>query len=229
GMPLPASDASRGEPTLYAVQVDAVRRQLPPKSGDAAAEGRRAPRPIALVQVTDLGVHAKIGEADGAVWVTGASDGKPRAGARVVLHDRHGRELATATTDSSGIARLAGWAPPPRDENEPWADGAGYVSVTLGADRALAGVNGYDPDPNPWRFGARSAWGSDRVPAAGAVFTERGIYRPGEPLYAKAIVRRGMLGALSAAAGDSLRWTFTDREGNTIRQVTAALSAFGTA
>src|SRR5690606_34960231 len=119
--------------------------------------------------------------------------------------------------------------PPPRDENEPWADGPGYVSVTLGADRALAGVNGYDPDLNPWRFGARSAWGSDRVPAAGAVFTERGIYRPGEPLYAKAIVRRGMLGAPSAPAGDSLRWTVTDREGNTIRQVTAALSAFGTA
>lgn len=229
GVPLPASDAARGGPTLYAVQVGAVRRELPAKSGDAATEGRRAPRPIALVQVTDLGVHAKIGEADGAVWVTGASDGKPRVGARVVLHDRRGRELATAATDSTGLARLAGWTPPPRDENEPWADGAGYVSVTLGADRALAGVNGYDPDLNPWRFGARSAWGSDRVPAAGAVFTERGIYRPGEPLYAKAIVRRGMLGALSAAAGDSLRWTFTDREGNTIHQVTAALSPFGTA
>ena len=229
GVPLPASDAARGGATLYAVQVDAASRPVPPKTGDAAAEGRRAPRPLALVQVTDLGVHAKIGESDGAVWVTGASDGQPRAGARVVLHDRRGRELAAATTDSSGLARLQGWTPPPRDENDPYSGDLGYVAVTLGPDRALVGVNGYDPDLNPWRFGARSAWGPERVPAAGAVFTERGIYRPGESLYAKAIVRRGMLGSLTAAVGDSLRWTFTDREGNTIRQVTAALSEFGTA
>ena len=31
-----------------------------------------------IVQVTDLGVHAKIGAAEGAVWVTGVSDGAPR-------------------------------------------------------------------------------------------------------------------------------------------------------
>jgi hypothetical protein len=57
-----------------------------------------------------------------------------------------------------------------------------------------------------------SAWRQDRVQMAGAVFTERGIYRPGEPVYAKAIIRRGPLGALrTPARGDSLRWTFYDR------------------
>ena len=76
----------------------------------------------------------------------------------------------------------------------------------------MLGISDYDPDLGPWRFNVSSAWGTDRLPVAAAVFTERGIYRPGEPVYAKAIVRAGPLGALaSPARGDSLRWVFRDR------------------
>src|SRR6185503_12832538 len=66
-------------------------------------------------------------------------------------------------------------------------------------------------------------------PAAGAVFTERGIYRPGETVYAKAIARNGPLGSLTVPQPrDSLRWVFTDREEGTLRDTTVALSRFGT-
>ena len=111
----------------------------------------------------------------------------------------------------------------------------GYVSVVLGTDRALLGINDYDPDLSPWRFNVTQAWGSARLPVAAAVFTERGIYRPGEPLFAKAIVRTGSLGALARPApGDSLRWRFEARADDTgppaaLRDTTVALSAFGTA
>ena len=60
------------------------------------------------------------------------------------------------------------------------------------------------------------------------MFTERGIYRPGETIHAKAIVRAGMLGRLEAAR-DSLRWIFRNRDGNdSWRDTTLALSPFGT-
>jgi alpha-2-macroglobulin len=73
------------------------------------------------------------------------------------------------------------------------------------------------------------AWGDSRLPLAGALFTERGIYRPGERVYAKAIVRDGPLGALRApAVGDSVKWRFHDREGGILREATARLSSFGT-
>ncbi|MGE0352643.1 MAG: alpha-2-macroglobulin, partial [Gemmatimonadales bacterium] len=52
--------------------------------------------------------------------------------------------------------------------------------------------------------------------------------RPGEPVHAKAIIRRGQLGALTPAAGDSLHWVFTDREGGAMLDRTVALSEFGT-
>jgi alpha-2-macroglobulin len=229
GVPLtPPPRRGGGGPSLMAVQVTAP-------GLDSLS---RSARPIALLQVTDLGVHARIGAEEGVVWVTGASDGRPRPGTAIVLHDASGRELARAVTDSQGIARLTRFAAAsPQQEESPYRYGfQGYVVATLGADRALLGISEYDPDLSPWRFNVGAAWGSARLPVAAAVFTERGIYRPGEPLFAKAIVRNGPLGALGAPPrGDSLRWIFHDRAdqatGGTgvLRDSTVALSEFGTA
>ena len=231
GVPLePPAPARGSRPTLMALQVTSPRL-------DSAS---RVYRPIAVVQVTDLGGHARVGAEDAVVWVTGAADGRPRAGASVTLHDDKGRVLARARTDSSGLARMTRFAslpPAPDAESEEgqWSGFQGYVAVALGEDRAVLGISDYDPDLGPWRFNVGSAWGTDRLPAAVALFTERGIYRPGEPLFAKAIVRTGRLGALrSPEAGDSLRLLFHDRvdetgESGVLRDTTVALSAFGTA
>jgi uncharacterized protein YfaS (alpha-2-macroglobulin family) len=199
----------------------------------------RRQRPIALLQVTDLGVHARIGSEEGVVWVTGAGDGRPRGGAAVALHDARGRVVARAVTDTSGLARLTGYrraVPDAADQESRGESGfEGYVSVALGGDRARLGITDYDPDLSPWRFNVSQAWGSARLPVAGAVFTERGIYRPGEPLWAKAIVRTGPLGTLARPApGDSLRWVFEARADESgppaaLRDTTVALSDFGTA
>src|SRR5690606_32492150 len=78
-------------------------------------------------------------------------------------------------------------------------------------------------------FNVRGAWGREREADAAAVFTERGIYRPGETVYAKAIVRDGPLGSLRAPApGDSIRWIFYDRDGTELHREVVALSEFGT-
>ena len=226
GIPIPLHNAQRpGSPTLLAVRVSSPNMPV--------AEGaERYLGPLALIQVTDLGVHARIGVQEGVVWVTGASDGKSRSGARIQLRDVKGRVLATAVTDTQGLARLRGYQAPPsptQDEQGMGSNLEAIVVATYGSDRAVAAINQYDPDLSPWRFNVGSAWQQERVPVAGAVFTERGIYRPGEPVYAKAIIRRGALGALrTPARGDSLRWTFQDREGGNLLQRTVAVSRFGT-
>jgi uncharacterized protein YfaS (alpha-2-macroglobulin family) len=224
GVVMPTPNATM--PTLMAVKFGASANG--PGGGLAEA-------PVSLVQVTDLGVTARIGVEQGAVWVTGVNDGMPRAGAEVTLHAADGRVLATARSDAQGLARLERFAEPitgaaaegGEEENDPEG---GYVAVQLGNDRALVAVNRYDPDLSSWAFGVGSAWGTDRFPVAGALFTERGIYRPGEQVFAKAIVRNGALGSLTVpAAGDSLRWTFLDREGNELASRVVALTPFGTA
>src|SRR5439155_626327 len=65
-------------------------------------------QPLALVQVTDLAIHARVGLTEAAVWVTGVKDGKPRSDARITLYDAKGRPRANAVTDAQGLARLRG-------------------------------------------------------------------------------------------------------------------------
>jgi uncharacterized protein YfaS (alpha-2-macroglobulin family) len=180
--------------------------------------------------VFDLAVHARIGVDDGSVWVTGAT------GATVTFFDMRGRVRARGTTGPTGLARLTGLAA--GDSAAGGADGGdmtesgaeGYVAAVLGTDRALVAVDRWGNDLSPWQFNVWGAYGNERLPAAAATFTERGIYRPGETVHAKAIARTGPLGALAApAARDSLRWTFLDRDGGTMRDTTVAPSPFGTA
>ena len=225
GLTLPASDASRrGAPTLYAVRIEPLQRTAP--GATRASESRESP--VSVVQVTDLGVTARVGTEEAMVWVTGVSDGLPRGGARVTLHAPGGQILASGQTNAEGIVRLTGFRPATAEPDDDRGF-EGHVAAALGDDRALVAVNQYDPDLSPWNFNVRAAWGDDRYSVAGAVFTERGIYRPGERVHAKAIVRTGSLGALSTpAAGDSARWVFTDRDGQPIVERTVALSPFGT-
>ena len=225
GVSIPTLNAMRaGTPALFAVRF----------TGRTAGTAVTSEAGTALVQVSDLGVHAKVGTNEASVWVTGVEDGKVRPGATVVLFDQQGRRVGTTKTDAEGFARFAHLpAHPARDSLEAMiaerSSFEGYVSVTLGTDRAVAAINKWDPDLSPYRFNVSDAYGDARYPVAAAVFTERGIYRPGERVYAKAIVREGNLGALHAPApGDSIKWLFHDREEGMLREMTTRLSSFGT-
>jgi uncharacterized protein YfaS (alpha-2-macroglobulin family) len=96
GVRLPAPDARaprRG--TLLAVRVRG-------RGVDTLDTGGA---PVALVQVTDLAVHSRVGVDQAVVWVTGVSDGKPRAGVSVMLHDTSGAVRARGATDARGLGR----------------------------------------------------------------------------------------------------------------------------
>ncbi len=229
---IPAVNAARaGAATLQMIRISTTRVDTTPDRFI----------PTAVVQLTDLAIHARIGAEQGAVWVTGVSDGLPRARVRVTLYDNSGRIRATTTADAQGLARLSGFARADtaqaqgEEENEceycDYSGFEGYVAAALGTDRAVVSVSRYDSDLSPWQFNVSAAWGPDRLEQAAALFTERGIYRPGEPVFVKAIMRDGPLGSLRPprGGGDSLRWVFTDRENGTLRDTTVLLSAFGTA
>ncbi|HKS07274.1 MAG TPA: MG2 domain-containing protein [Gemmatimonadaceae bacterium] len=217
---MPVPDASRAQnPTLYAIRM----------SGKAGRDS--VAFSPSLIQVTDLGVHVRLGASEANVWVTSVVDGSAKAGANVELFDGHGKSLGTARTDVRGLARLANWTQntTPDGEDSYDTDLEGYVRVTLGDDKAITAINRWDPDLSPWRFNVYGAWGTGRMPLSGTVFTERGIYRPGEKVYAKAIVRDGTLGSLRVpTAGDSLKWIFHDREDGVLREHGVVTSPFGT-
>ena len=218
----PVYAARPGAPALSAVRVTST-------AADSGVKQRRV-APVALLQTTDLGLTARVGQEEAVIWVTGVQDGIPKSGVDVELRDPTGRTRARGTTNAQGLVRLTGLRDSSTTDDDSERGFAGYVSARLGLDRAVVAINTWSGDLSPWQFNVNQAWGNDRLPVAATVFTERGIYRPGEPVYAKAIVRSGSLGALRVpAASDSLRWVFRDREGGTMRDSIVRLSSFGTA
>ena len=78
-----------------------------------------------------------------------------------------------------------------------------------------------------WRFGASIEGGNDEAPI-GMVFTERGLYRPGDTVKVKGIVREARPRGTATPAGKEVRLELKGPDGEKVSDHKATLSAFGT-
>jgi uncharacterized protein YfaS (alpha-2-macroglobulin family) len=151
------------------------------------------------VQISDLAATVKTEPGGYFVWATKLSDASPVRGAKVQLHDGRGKVVATATADNSGVARLKG--------------SGRYVSVQEKGDLALTDLD----EPNlssAWQFGLKGPGAQPQLDAA--VFTERGVYRPGETVHVKLI-----------APGAGLALKVTDPRGQKVIEKSLKPDALG--
>jgi alpha-2-macroglobulin len=133
------------------------------------------------VLVSDLGLATYKGADGMAVNVRSLANGKPMGGIQVRLYSRNNGELATVTTDAEGIAHITGGLLRGRDGDEPFV-------VT---------AHGSDNDFNFLEIGRPAFDLSDRGvsgrpqpgPVDAFLYTDRGIYRPGETVELVALVR----------------------------------------
>ena len=199
---------------------------------------------VALVQVTDLAVHARVSNEPGAVFVTDINTGTPVGGASVTVRDTDGREMSTGTTDSSGVGRLRatpGWRPLRARHDEWWyvmtgrywdANRARLIDVRLRDDRSVVCITPeLYADPNESATTPEQADIPTRLVRALA-YTDRAIYKPGEPVYLGVIARHGWQGELKPLAEhDSLRIRVDDgsSEGDVVRDTVIRVDRFGTA
>lgn len=154
--------------------------------GDRMRDGR-------FVLVTDLGLIMKE-SADGtrSVFVQSFSKRGPVAQVQVSVLARNGNVLAKASTDATGKAELDSLRGLER-EQEPVA-----LVARKGQDLAFIPWAKSDRRLEKSRF---DVWGvnySEATALTAALFTERGIYRPGESIHVGGIVRqRDWLGDLN--------------------------------
>jgi uncharacterized protein YfaS (alpha-2-macroglobulin family) len=165
-------------------------------------------RQFALLRRTNLATHTWAGDGETHVWVTGLRDAQPRAGASVRLMNESGKELARASTDADGLATLR-HAPSPESERRTRLL---MLETRQGGDiehRVFTEGNGYrgydDFEDTDVAEMPLTELGMTTV--HGAAFAERGIYRPGERVFLKGIVRRfSAASGYTIARGDSARW-----------------------
>jgi len=258
-LPLPRSIAP-SDSTLVALCMEIADRitvphakalmqgTLPPITiyGQRMREGVRTTR-YALLQATDIAVHARVAPGHTVAFVTGLLDGAPRSGATVRELDTAGVVVAQGVSGADGVVMLRSTAarrtpassPTPSVSAVKWPIPTSLIEATLGRDRVTTPVtvrqlgfsSSYPLDP--YQLGGRT----DVAPAVtAALFSDRGIYRPGEMVYLKGVLRTGILGALALPrASDSARVTLTYRplewsgdEDVVVHDTVLAMTEFGT-
>jgi alpha-2-macroglobulin len=175
-----------------------------------------------LVTVTDLAVSAKMSRYGGLVWVTRLSSGAPVEGAEISIRKPHTPELYATRTDASGLATVPADRYTPVDEHGS-VDRDACVFVHKDSDwtyqRLERAAASYRSSVSV-DLAQRGEW-------AGMLYTDRGVYRPGEAIKLAGVFRRVDAAGIKASPGEAVRVAVTDESGESIFDGRAALDAFG--
>ncbi len=144
------------------------------------------PQDNAVVAVTDLGITVKKHRQGLMVWVTSLQTAKPVPGAKVSAITRNNQTLAWTHTDAEGLATLT--APANSPDGPVW-----LVTAELGGDLAylLPEENTWEKDHVANTDAAFEAHVARPAPITydAMLYTERGVYRPGETVFLTGILR----------------------------------------
>jgi len=184
----------------------------------------------AMVQVTDLAVHVKFSPKKSLAWVTRLSNGEAVGGADVSLYDRTGAVLWSGQTDGQGLVDMPGATalklPAPINS---WDRPYVLVAATSGEDTGVT-ADTWNSGLEPFYFDSiEQGWEGAQPQSSGFVFTERGIYRPGDTVYVKGVARYRQVGELrQPAAGTALKFSVVNSRGEKVKEEPVKLSRFGT-
>jgi hypothetical protein len=173
-----------------------------------------------IVQVTDVGISAKMSRFGSVVWLTRLSDGKPLGGATVSVRNASA-EIFSTKTDATGLATI------PADKYSPvideTVDREAIVIARSGDDWAYRAVSDM---LDTWRY-EPSTDVAGRLSPEGMLFTDRGVYRPGETVRVKGLFRVPLPKGTQTPAGRDVTLEAYDSQDTKLFENEAKLGAFG--
>ncbi len=140
-----------------------------------------------LLIVADTNLVVKEMPNEVRVWATDLESGRAAEGRSLTLYSRTGAELGTAVTDNNGFARFD-YAP-----IDNYLNGVVVISNAPGEAGFGAGSSNWSGDVSPWRMGINYGY-SLPLPEFAYIYTDRPIYRPGDTMYFKGILREADFG-----------------------------------
>ena len=137
--------------------------------------------------ITDVGITFKTSGENILLWVTSLQSGLPLSGMSVELRNRENKVIWSGVTDEKGLAQAPGWNKL-EVEMPQWGRPPLYAFVTSpNGDGVVSNL--WDDGMELWRFGIDYTYNPTSNENRSFLFTDRGIYRPGETVYVKGMMR----------------------------------------
>jgi len=168
--------------------------------------------------LTNMAITLKYSGDKALVWVTDMRTGDPVKGAIVQLHRLDGKVARNGSTDAQGFYEVTVPASDLAVDPQSWQPEF-WVTAEKDGDMAFVGSDWYD-GVQPYNFGLNSDFHSPQAPAYKVdsyVYTERPIYKAGDTVSFKGIVRlRDWNGQFSMPANQRVNVRVNDAEGNEV-------------
>jgi uncharacterized protein YfaS (alpha-2-macroglobulin family) len=179
-----------------------------------------------FLQITELGISAKFSPDNDVIWVTELRTGLPVLDAEVEIRDELNRIKWRGKTNAEGKAVGPGWKELGLKGKEAWDEPRQWVFATRGRDIAFSSSE-WGTGIDPYRFGIAYDWSPQPAVLQGSVFTERGIYRAGEEVHVKGIIRMREKGRWALPSSTKIECEIQDPFQKSVFKGAADLDEFG--
>ncbi len=173
-----------------------------------------------LILLTDLGIVRKVNlDESSTVFVSSLTNGGPAADTEIYVLGRNGNSVWAGRTDDGGRVEIP--ALPWREykqEKQPVA-----IVARNGNDVSFIPYDAYDRQVEYSKFDVDGTYASN-VSLKAYVFSDRGIYRPGESVIVGAIIKSR---TFKAPAGAPVRMEIRDSRGRVVFSKTMSLTSDG--
>lgn len=175
-----------------------------------------------LILLTDLGIIRKINlDRSSVVFVSYLSSGKPAKDIDITVLGRNGQPIWSGVTNSDGVVDIPHFSHDEyRNEKEPVAIVARHDN-----DVSFIPYNAEGEQTTEFsKFDIGGTYASNTTPLRSFVFSDRGIYRPGETVTIGAIVENQNF---SSVAEIPIKIEITDPRGRTVTEKKISLNSDG--
>lgn len=170
----------------------------------------------AVIQLTDIGSVWKRDSSGLTLHLFSLTTGESLAGVSLRLLDADANQMAEAVTDAQGGAHL------------PYINESRWVFAQREGDGHLISINSGDASVPLYRLGVTDDYGEDEGEVRSIfLFTERGVYKPGDVVHLKGIARNLNENQSTLPAGKQVTIKINDAKDREIFNKAVTLSEFG--
>ena len=174
-----------------------------------------------LILLTDLGIIRKVAsDGTSSVFVSKLNDGTSASDVEISVLGRNGNAIWAGRTNSDGFVAVPNFAwSEYRNEREPVA-----IVARDKNDVSFIPYNSYDTHVEYSKFDIDGAYSSSTTPLSAYIFSDRGIYRPGETVTISGIVKNKTFTKLSTVP---IKIEIIDSRSRTVREENFTMSGDG--